>query len=331
MTISRRPLCLPSDKLPNDSWRTSEILFWTTLGVAFLCFARHAVLESQILIVALFALSVDLILGFAGIISLGHAAYFGIGAYTAALLALGGWGEPISGVVLGGLAAALTGFAASFLVVRGNNLTRIVTTLGIGLVIHEIANKASSVTGGADGLPGIVVWKVFGIFGFDLGGRTACVYSLAVLFIIFVLLRRLVNSPFGLSLRGLREGPQRMPAIGAPVLRRQVAVFVVSAGIAGIAGAMLAQTTQYVGLDSLSFSRSTDVLVMLALGGTGKLYGGIVGAAVFMVAQNYVSELNPVYWQFWIGALLVVIVMVAQGGIVGWAEALYKQIKWTRT
>jgi len=207
-------------------------------------------------------------------------------------------------------------------VVRGEDLARLMVTLGIGLLLYEAANKAAFITGGVDGLSGVTMWKLLGVFPFDLGGKVAYLYSLAVLFVLFVLMRRLVNSPFGLSLRGLREGGRRMPAIGVPVRKRQVLIFTIAAGVAGIAGGLLAQTTQFVGLEVLGFPRSAELLIMLVLGGAGRLYGALIGAALFMVAQEVLSGLNPVYWQFWIGLLLVVVVLFARGGIMGAADAL---------
>jgi branched-chain amino acid transport system permease protein len=315
--------------LPDGRWQTIEIVFWLTPLVAFFLLPGYLVLGSQVLIVALFALSLDLILGYAGIVSLGHAAFFGIGAYAAGLLAVHGWGEPLSGLALAGAAAAVAGFLVSFLVVRGEDLARLMVTLGIGLLLYEAANKAAFITGGVDGLSGVTMWKLLGVFPFDLGGKVAYLYSLAVLFFLFVLMRRLVNSPFGLSLRGLREGGKRMPAIGAPVRRRQVLIFTIAAGVAGIAGALLAQTTQFVGLEVLGFPRSAELLIMLVLGGAGRLYGALIGAALFMVAQEVLSGLNPVYWQFWIGLLLVVIVLCARGGVLGAAEALTVRLRRT--
>ena len=298
-------------------WAAIETIFWLVPLVAFFLLPGYLVLGSQILIVALFALSLDLILGYAGIVSLGHAAFFGLGAYTAGLLAVKGWGEPISGLVAGGVTAALLGFVVSFLVVRGEDLARLMVTLGIGLLMFEAANRAAFLTGGVDGLSGVVMWKIFGIFPFDIGGKTAYVYSFIVLFIVFVALRTLVASPFGLSLQGIRENKHRMPAIGAPVQRRLVAAYTIGAAVAGIAGALLAQTTQFVGLDTLGFNRSAELLIMLVLGGTGRLYGAIIGTAVFMIAQDYLSGINPVYWQFWLGLLMVAFVFFARGGILG--------------
>jgi branched-chain amino acid transport system permease protein len=318
-------------QLPTDRWRPIETVFWAAAIVAFFAFPNYRVLGSQVLITGLFAVTLDLILGYAGIVSLGHAAFFGIGAYAAGVLAVHGWGEPLSGLLVAGVAGALVGFATSFLVVRGSDLARLMVTLGIGLMLFELANQLPSVTGGADGLSGVTMWKVLGLFSFDLTGTTAYLYSLGVLFVLFVAARRLVHSPFGLSLRGVRENVRRMPAIGAPVARRLVTIYTISAAMAGVAGGLLAQTTQFVGLDVLGFPRSADLMIMLVLGGAGRLYGGLVGATVFMVAHHFLSDLNPVYWQFWLGLLLVVVVLFARGGILGAAEAIGNRLRSRRT
>jgi branched-chain amino acid transport system permease protein len=312
----------PAHRLPTDRWRALEIAFWLIPVVAYFALPNYLVLGSQILITALFAVSLDLILGYAGIVSLGHAAFFGLGAYTAGLLAAHGWGEPLSGLAAAAAVAAIAGFATSFLIVRGKDLTRLMVTLGIGLMLFEIANKVPF-TGGVDGLSGVTMNKIFGVFGFGLDGRTAYVYSLVVLFIVFVLLRRLVSSPFGLSLRGIRDGGKRMPAIGAPVTRRLIAVYTLAAAIAGVAGGLLAQTTQFVGLDVLGFPRSAELMIMLVLGGTGRLYGALIGTAVYMIVQDVLSGINPVYWQFWIGLLLIVVVLYARDGILGGLSRLW--------
>jgi branched-chain amino acid transport system permease protein len=309
-------------RLPNDRWSPLEIAFWLLPVAAYFAFPGYLVLISQIMIVGLFALSLDLMLGYAGIVSLGHAAFFGLGAYTAGLLSVHGWSEPLSGLLAGAVVAGLFGFVTSFLVVRGQDLTRLMVTLGIGLMLFEAANKASFLTGGVDGLSGMMVGKLFGAFEFDLNGNVAYCYSFAVLFLVFVVLRRVVKSPFGLSLIGIREGGRRMPSLGVNVNRRLVAVFTIAATVAGLAGALLAQTTQFVGLDALGFPRSAELLIMLVLGGTGRLYGALVGAAVFMLAQDYIAGLNPAYWQFYIGLLLMVIVLFARGGILGGLEKL---------
>ncbi|MBU67983.1 MAG: branched-chain amino acid ABC transporter permease [Cupriavidus sp.] len=308
--------------LPDGRWQAAEIVFWLAPVAVFFLLPDYLILGSQILIAGLFALSLDLILGYAGIVSLGHAAFFGLGAYTAGLLGAHGWGEPVSGLCAAAGVAAVAGWLCSFLVVRGGDLTRLMVTLGIGLMLFEAANKAAFLTGGVDGLSGVAMWPLLGRFEFDLSGKTAYVYSLTVLFAMFVLMRRIVASPFGLSLRGVREGARRMPALGADVPRRLRTVFTMSAAMAGVAGALLAQTTQFVGMDVLGFPRSAELLVMLVLGGTGRLYGALVGAALFMIAQDVLAGIDPVYWQFWIGLLLVVMVLTARGGVMGAVSAL---------
>jgi branched-chain amino acid transport system permease protein len=316
-------------QLPTDRWRPLETVFWLVAIGAFFAFPSYRVLGSQVLITGLFAVTLDLILGYAGIVSLGHAAFFGIGAYAAGVLAVHGWGEPLSGLLVAGIAASVAGFATSFLVVRGSDLARLMVTLGIGLMLFEAANQLPSITGGADGLSGVTMGKLFGLFTFDLAGTTAYLYSLGVLFVLFMAARRLVHSPFGLSLRGVRENVRRMPAIGAPVGRRLVTIYTISAAMAGVAGGLLAQTTQFVGLDVFGFPRSADLMIMLVLGGAGRLYGGLVGATVFMVAHHFLSDINPVYWEFWLGLLLVVVVLFARGGILGAAEGIAERL-WSR-
>jgi branched-chain amino acid transport system permease protein len=308
----------PHDYMQQQSrWRAIELVFWVAMLLPFWLFPSYLVLASQIAITALFALSLDLILGYAGIVSLGHAAFFGLGAYTAGLISKAGWGEPITGLMLAALVAGLVGFATSFIIARFRHLALIMITLGLGLLLHEAANSASWLTGGADGLQGVRIWPLFNTFAFDLFGYTAYGYALAVLFIMFLVVRRLINSPFGLSLRGIRENSVRMPALGAPSRAHIRKVYTISAAIAGIAGALLAQTTETVSLETLSFQRSADVLVILILGGTGRLYGGLIGAIIFMIARDQFSGNTPQFWYFWIGILLIVVVTVLPNGILG--------------
>jgi branched-chain amino acid transport system permease protein len=307
-------------------WRPLEIVFWLCTLLPFIVTPNYLSLASQIAITALFALSLDLILGYAGLVSLGHAAFFGIGAYTAGLLSKHYWGEPLSGLMVAGILAGILGYAASHVIVRFRHLALIMLTLGFGLLLHEAANSASALTGGADGLQGVKVGTLFG-FKFDMFGRTAYAYSLAVLFACFLVARRIIHSPFGLALRGIRENATRMPAIGAPSRAHLRKAYTLSAVLAGIAGALLTHTTSTVSLETLSFGRSADVLVILILGGAGRLYGGIVGAIIYMVARDQFSGINPQYWYFWIGLLLVLVVMFLPNGILGGAGALYKRFK----
>jgi len=300
-----------------NRWRWTEIAFWLATLLPFVLTPDYLVLASQIAITGLFALSLDLILGFSGIISLGHAAYFGMGAYTAGLLSVWGWGEPLTGLLAAGVTAGLFGYLTSFIIARFRHLALIMITLGIGLLLQEAANSASFITGGFDGLQGIHTWPILNRFDFDLYGRTAYSYALVVLFLTFLVARRIIHSPFGLSLRGIRENGQRMPAIGAATRAHIRTIYTIAAVMAGIAGALLAQTTETVSLETLGFQRSADVLVMLILGGTGRLYGGPIGAIVYMVARDQFSGLNPQYWYFWIGLLLIAVVMFMPDGILG--------------
>jgi branched-chain amino acid transport system permease protein len=297
-------------------WRRSEYAFWVATLLPFVLFPSYLQLASQIAITALFALSLDLILGYAGIVSLGHAAFFGLGAYAAGIISVYGWGEPLSGLVFAAAVAGLAGYAMSFIIARFRHLALIMITLGLGLLLHEAANSASWLTGGADGLQGIRIGTLLG-FRFDLYGRTAYAYSLIVLFLAFLVARRIIHSPFGLSLRGIRENPVRMPAVGAASAAHIRKIYTIAAVMAGIAGAVLAQSTSTVSLEVLSFQRSADVLVILILGGAGRLYGGIIGAIIYMVARDQFSGINPQYWYFWIGLLLVAVVVLLPNGILG--------------
>lgn len=308
-------------------WRWFEIVFWLATLLPFLVTPSYLVLASQIAITALFALSLDLILGYAGLISLGHAAFFGFGAYTAGLISKWGWGEPLSGLLIAAMAAGLLGYLTSFIVVRVSHLALIMITLGLCLLLHEAANRAGWLTGGDDGLQGVSIWPLFGRFEWDLYGYTAYGYSLAVLFLVFLIARRIIHSPFGLSLRGIRENARRMPAIGAPNRRRLRTIYTLSAAIAGIAGGLLAQTTQFVALETLSFQRSAEVLVILVLGGAGRLYGGLIGAIIFMIARDQFSGINPQFWYFWIGLLLVIVVMLLPNGILGGLAQLMPRLR----
>ena len=298
-------------------WRTIEVVFWLATLLPFVVAPDYLVLASQIAITALFAVSLDLILGYAGIVSLGHAAFFGFGAYTAGLLSKWGWGEPLTGLLISGIAAGMLGYLMSFIISRFRHLALIMITLGFGLLLLEAANSASGLTGGADGLQGVSMWPLLGMFKFDLWGRTAYWYSLIVLFLLFLVCRRLINSPFGLSLRGIRENAVRMRAIGAesrPHIRK---IYTISAAVAGVAGAVLTQTTETVSLGVLDFQRSADILVILILGGAGRLYGGIIGAIIFMIARDWFSGVNPQYWYFPIGVLLMAVVLFLPNGILG--------------
>jgi branched-chain amino acid transport system permease protein len=302
--------------LASSRWRTWEPVLWLAAFAAPLAVPSHAALINEMAIVALFAISLDLVLGYTGIVSLGHAAFFGMGAYTAALLAKHVMPDPLVGLAAGIATATALGALCSATILRGSDLTRLMVTLGVGLIMLELANKLDWLTGGADGLQGVVIGALLGRFAFDLTGITAAYYSLAVLLVFVMLVRRLVYSPLGITLKAIRDNRLRAMAIGIPVASRLVAIYTVAAGMAGAAGALLAQTTGFASLDLFEFHRSADVLLILVVGGTGWLYGGVAGAVVFKLMQDTLSAITPQYWTFWLGLFLVVLVLVGRDRVI---------------
>ncbi len=312
----------------NPRLRWTEWLPWVVAAGVFFLLPDYLSLGARVLTYILFALSLDLILGYVGIITLGHAAFFGLGAYVTGILsAKMGVTDPLLQMLASALAAALLGVATGAVILRTHGLTQLMLTLAIAALCLEIANKATPLTGGADGLSGVVVAPILGLFKFDLYGRTAYLWCLVVLFVSWWLVRRLINSPFGVSLAGIRENSIRMHAVGAPVYARQLLVYTLSATLAGVAGALLTQTSQFVGLNVLGFEPSGELLVMLILGGVGRLYGAFVGPLVFLVAQDTLAKQFPEYWYFGIGLLLVIVVLFARGGILGICDTIVARLR----
>ena len=305
--------------------RWVEVAFWLALASCFFVLPDKRTLMSQIMIFGLFAVSLDMALGYAGILTVGHAAFFGAGAYAAGLLAKHGWGEPFSGLLVALVVCAALGYLLSYLVVRGADLTRLMITIGVCVLLAELANRLSFITGGSDGLQGMVMWPVLGMFSFDLYGKTAFVYSFSMVLLMFLAVRLVLQSPFGLTLRGIHDSRKRMQAIGSPVESRLRTAYALSAAVAGVAGALLAQTTEFVGIESIGFNRSAEILIILVLGGTGRLYGGMIGALVYMLVHDAFADMNPEYWMFWLGIFLIAAVMVGRGGIMGALSRLTKR------
>jgi branched-chain amino acid transport system permease protein len=293
-------------------WKAWEFVLWALALASPWLLASHALIINEIAIVALFAVSLDLVLGYTGIVSLGHAAFFGMGAYAAALFAKLVMPDPLVGLAFGMAVATVLGAVCSLTIMRGTDLTRLMVTLGVALILMELANKLDWLTGGADGLQGVVMGPVLGRFEFDLYGQTAAWYSLSVLLVLFVLARRLVHSPFGATLTAIRDNRLRAMAIGIPVTARLAVIYTIAAGVAGAAGALLAQTSSFASIDVFEFHRSADLMLLLVIGGTGWLYGGVAGAIVFKLMQDLISAITPQYWTFWIGLFLVVLVLVGR-------------------
>lgn len=297
--------------LDKQRWKLWEPLFWLAALALPLVLGGHSLIVNEIAIVALFAISLDLILGYAGIVSLGHAAFFGMGAYSAALFAKHVMPDPLVGLAFAIAVSTLLGAVCSLTIMRGTDLTRLMVTMGVAMILMELANKLDF-TGGADGLQGVVMGPVLGTFEFDLYGRTAAWYSLSVLIVFFVLARRLVHSPFGGTLMALRDNRLRAMAIGIPVTARLAVIYTIAAGVAGAAGALLAQTTSFASVDVFEFHRSADLMLLVVIGGTGWLYGGVIGAVIFKLLQDWISSITPQYWTFWIGLFLVVLMLVGR-------------------
>ena len=302
-------------RAPVTAW-FAPLFLALALG-AFVLFPGYLGLVTQVLILAIFALSYDLLQGHTGIVSLGHAAFLGTGAYTAALLAQAGVAEPVLGLLAGALASAVLAFVLTPVIARGNDLTRLLVTLGVGALMAEAANRWRSLTGGADGLSDFEMGPVLGLFRFDFAGRTAFFYALAVLAAVYAAMWRITTSPFGLALAGVRENVVRMPAIGAPTARHVAVSYMLSGAVAGLAGAVLAQTSRFVSLDMLGFDRSAEVMMVATLGGTGHVHGVVAGAAAFAVVKDALSSMSPKYWHLGLGLVLMASVLVLRGGIAG--------------
>ena len=308
-------------------WRWWETLPWIAALAFYFAFPDYLGFGTQLLVGILFALALDLALGYAGIITLGHAAFFGTGAYTVGLLAFHGiWSEPISGLLLAAAAAAVVGLASGLVLLRTKGLTLLMLTICTMALLQEGANMAHDFTGGFDGLPSLDIAPVLGMFEFNpLYANTQYLYTLAVLWLCFLFVRTLVCSPFGQSLTGIRENMLRMHAVGAPVRRRLVICYVISAAIAGIAGGLWAQTNAYVNLSALDLDRSATVLIILILGGYGRLYGAFIGAVAYMALEHFLARIYPTAWQLELGLLLVLVALFARNGILGLGEGLWRR------
>lgn len=292
----------------------------------YVLFPDNLALLTRIIAIMLLVLSLDLVTGYCGVATLGHAALFGAGAYAAGIAAVTfGITEPLSMIGIGAIAGAVAGLVSGVVILRGHGLAQLVLSIAVIHLFHEAANKASTYTGGSDGLSGIAPDPLFGLFAFDLWGRTAYVFGIVLLVAVFVLLRILVRSPFGMLCRGIRQDPVRVSAMGASVKASLIRMYVISGAVAGIGGALNAVSTQVVGLDSLSFTNSAEALVMLVLGGAGSLFGALAGTVVFMWFEHVVSAANPFHWLTIVGALLIAVVLFAPKGLYGTAADLARR------
>jgi branched-chain amino acid transport system permease protein len=327
-TVSASPVVRSSTSSAIN--RLFKLLPWLAVAALPMALPGYEPLATQVFVMILFALSLDLLVGYAGIVTLGHAGLFGTGAYTAGILSVHGITDPVVTALCGMMLAAVTGLVFGLAMLRTKGLTLLMLTMASAFLLYEIANKATGLTGGEDGLQGVSFMPLLGLFAFDFRGRTAFFYSLATLFLVFTFVQVLINSPFGWSLRGIRENDARMAAIGCPIMRRRIIIYVIASALAGLAGALQAQTTQFVALHSLSFELSGNILIMLILGGSGRLYGAFVGVPAFMFAQDQLAKQDPANWFLGLGLILIAMVMLAPGGIIGIAERIVHALKMRR-
>ena len=303
----------------------AEALPLLALAVVPLLGTDYYALGTQVAVTIIFALSLDLLVGYAGIVTLGHSLFFGLGAYATGLASVHGWGEPLSGLLIGACAGAAGGALLGAIVLRTARFTLLMLTLSSVFLASEVANKASGITGGVDGLTGVTTSPVFGVFEFDLYGQTGYFYAAAVLVVVWFGLRWLVHAPFGQAVMAIRDNPGRAEAIGMAVLPRLVLVYAGACALAGVAGALQAEIDQFAGLKDIGFEQSALLLVMLALGGAGRLYGAMIGPAVFLVAQDWLAKSYPVLWQLWLGLLIIAVVLFAPGGLIGLLERVRRR------
>jgi branched-chain amino acid transport system permease protein len=309
------PVAAPTAKSDRTWLELAAIIAVAATG--YFGFADDLAFMTRVTAAALFVLSLDLVVGYCGVATLGHAVLFGAGAYAAGIACVNGLTEPVSLMVVGALAGALAGALSGALVVRYAGLPQLVLSIALVQLTYALANKASSVTGGSDGLSGIAPGPVLGLFAFDLWGRTAYLLGLAVLIAVYLVLSRIVRSPFGLLCRGIKQDPMRVKAMGASAYPALVKMYAISGAVAGIAGALAAVTAGVVGLDSVSFERSAEALVMLVLGGTGSLHGALIGTVVFQLFEHIVSAANPFHWLTLVGVLLIAVVLFLPDGLKG--------------
>ncbi len=318
------PSAAPHRSVSKDFAGVAVIIAIAILG--YFVFPDNLALLTRIIGIALLVLSLDLVTGYCGVATLGHAALFGSGAYAAGIVSAHyGVTDPLLMALVGTVGGAVAGLVCGIVILRAHGLPQLVLSIALIHLFHEFANKASSWTGGSDGLSGISADPVFGYFEFDLYGQTAYVFGVCLLVLIFILLRFLVRSPFGMLCRGIKEDPVRIKAMGASPKAALIKMYVISGAVAGVGGALNAISTQVVGLDSLSFTLSAESLVMLVLGGTGSLFGALAGTVIFMLFEDYVSAANPFHWLTMVGVLLIAVVLFAPKGLYGTAANFFKQ------
>jgi len=276
-------------------------------------FPGSLLMLTHIAIMAILVMSLDLVTGYAGLPTLGHAAMFGMGAYSAGLFAKHFSPDPLLGLLVGAGSGALVAFISGLFLVRYQGLAFLMLTIAVTLILQSLANSFQGITGGDNGLTGYDISPLLGQFNFDMFGVTGYWYSMIAMLVCYAVLRRIMRSPFGLCCVGIRENRERMAANGTRIYPHLVRLYVIAGFFAGVAGALSAQVTQVVSLDSLGFELSAEALVMLVLGGLGTLNGAIIGTTLYSVIHHYAATANPFHWLFVIGGLLMLVVFLPKG------------------
>jgi branched-chain amino acid transport system permease protein len=277
-------------------------------------------LVTEILIFGLFAASLDLLLGYGGLASLGHAGYFGVGGYAAGLLAQHVTTNAFAQLGVAAGVAAGVALATGLFAVRSRGVYFLMLTLAFGQLLWVLALNWTSLTGGSNGIYGIPVATLAGSSTWLLSGDHFYWYMLGVFLVGYAALKIVVASPFGRALAGIRENEERMSSLGYNVPVYKLAVFTFAGAVAGYAGALACQQTRYFSPDAMSFDVSAVAVVVIVIGGQRTLLGAVLGSAFYYIVRDQLSDVLSSHWQLALGAVFVLVVYLLPGGLLsgGW-------------
>ena len=308
----------------DDEMSRQNIIFVSLsilLGILFPYLAPYTALASEILIFALFAMAYDLVLGFAGMLSFGHAAFFGIGAYTTGIILIRVLPSVPAALLAGVIMSSLGALFVGFLSIRRRGIYFTMVTLAFAQMFYFIAFKWTSLTGGDDGLQGVPRPSLGPL---DLTSEITLYYFILFLVLLSILLGvRVINSPFGKTLQALRENKDRAMSIGYNIDRFRLLVFIISGCFSGLAGGLYALLLNFVPLSSLYWTNSGEVVVMTIVGGMGTLFGPILGALAIILLRDIISNFTQ-SWSLIMGILFMASVLGFRGGIVGIIKEKFK-------
>ncbi len=312
-------------------YRNWALILAAILAVAYPFIVRRyfVTLAEDILIYAIFAMSLDLLLGYTGLTSFGHAAYFGLGAYILAYVTTRlGVNNLFVNVPVVMLGTALMALVIGFFVLRTSGVYFLMVTLAFAQMLFSVAINWTTVTGGSDGLAGVPRPVIgLGPLSYKFDSRESFYYLVLVAFaLVWWLLRRMVNSPFGWTLRGIRENEARMRALGYATFRYKIAAFAISGAFAGLAGLLLAHSALIASPENLYWTTSGQVMIMLIIGGAGTLNGPILGAATVRLLRNFISSATDRH-ETMMGVVFVLFVLFAPQGLIGLFRLLRARLR----